>query len=99
MIGDYINLSDHSTAQLVARAVERAEADACSGVVMGPDGRPVVRVVGNRVHEAVIADREARAARMGRPAGQAVCPFSTQATLAEGVAASGRVRRFVRREG
>lgn len=33
MIGDYINLSDHSTAQLVARAVERAEADACSGVV------------------------------------------------------------------
>jgi hypothetical protein len=33
MIGDYINLGDHSTAQLVARAVERAEADAHSCVV------------------------------------------------------------------
>jgi hypothetical protein len=74
MIGDYINLKDHSTAQLVARAVERAEADAHSCVVSGPV------VVGNRVHEAVIADREARAARMGRQAGQTVRPFAVRKT-------------------
>jgi hypothetical protein len=43
MIGDYINLSDHSTAQLVARAVERAEgrnASVASRIEPGGDHDP-----------------------------------------------------------
>lgn len=43
------------------RADQHAEETA--RMLLGACGRP--RVVGNRVHEALLADREARAARMG----------------------------------
>jgi hypothetical protein len=67
MIGDYINLSDHSTAQLVARAVERAEADAHSCVVRHAQVEQTHRTFWARV--------EAK-----RQAGQTVRPFAVRKT-------------------